>query len=164
MSLNGFDTRISWRQFRDVSVRPAGMNEDAEIEVEPYLGFRTRTHNGNVEIVDVNTTISVSRQRSWVLNDRKTDWLLNHEQGHFDITALGMRDLYNQLISLSAPSVAELNSQASQMQSAIQSRIDDTNRTYDSQTNHGSNTAEQARWTSRIQAAKTSSSGTLQNL
>lgn len=164
MSLNGFDIRISWVQFREVSRRPVGVNEDAEITIEPYLSFRTRNNNGTVEIIEVNTTISVSRSRSWVRTGCKTDWLLNHEQGHFDIAALGMRELYNSLLSVSGSSTSEFNRETTRIQSEVQRKIDEVDHLYDTQTNHGMNSAEQTRWSSRICTLKGSSTGVLNDL
>ncbi|MBL0341129.1 MAG: DUF922 domain-containing protein [Bacteroidetes bacterium] len=164
MSLNGFDIRISWFQFREVSQRPVGVNEDAEISIEPYLSFRTRNNNGIIEIIDVNTTISVSRSRSWVRTGCKTDWLLNHEQGHFDIAVLGMREMYNSLLSLRRSPTSEFNRETIRIQTEIQRKIDEADHLYDTQTNHGLNSAEQIRWSSRIRTLKGSSAGVLNDL
>lgn len=164
MSLNGFDIRISWFQFREVSHRPAGVNEDAQISIEPYLSFRTRSHFGITEILDLNTTISVSRSRSWVRTGCKTEWLLNHEQGHFDITALGMREMYYSLLSLRRSPSAQFNRETTRVQHEIQRKIDETDLLYDIQTNHGMNASEQIRWMSRIQSIKSSSAGIINDL
>lgn len=164
MSLNGFDIRISWLQFREVSSRPAGVNENAEIITDSHLGFRTRTDNGIIEIIDVNTTISVSRARSWVMANSKSNLLLNHEQGHFDIIALGMREVYKRLLSVSGTKSSEFNKEVEIIRSSVQRKIDDKNHLYDRQTNHGMNVAEQQGWSSKIQSLKGVSSGKLDDL
>jgi predicted secreted Zn-dependent protease len=93
-----------------------------------------------------------------------TNTLLSHEQGHYDITALGARELYNALLQLTAPSGHELQTRASQLRQRIQQKINRTNTRYDTQTNHSQNAAAQHTWQQRIAAEKQKPDGSIDNL
>ena len=92
MALNNFDYLIGWPEFTSVPARPAGVQEDAEIKVNSAVSYRTRRRGSAVSIVDATVNIVTVTAESWVVSDKKTDPLLKHEQGHYDITALGTRE------------------------------------------------------------------------
>jgi predicted secreted Zn-dependent protease len=102
----------------------------------------------------------MDRAGSWVVRGSETADLLTHEQGHFDITALGARDFLNDVLALSGSSAADLQSQIDSAQSSNQSTIDSVNSMYDVDpncgTSHGTNAANQQQWNLRINNAKTS--------
>jgi hypothetical protein len=102
----------------------------------------------------------MDRAASWVVRGSEAADLLTHEQGHFDITALGARDFLNDVLALSGSSATDLQSQIDSAQSSNQSTIDSVNSMYDVDpncgTSHGTNAANQQQWNLRINNAKTS--------
>ena len=104
---------------------------------------------------------------SWVVTDDESNDLLEHEQGHYGITALGARDLYNRLSSLTAANVAALRTAANAAKATIQSSINAMNIRYDGTTdgtNHGVDRAAQQRWSGKIRSAIADVNGTLSGL
>jgi predicted secreted Zn-dependent protease len=166
MALSGFDHNVRWNEFRQVNQRPAGVQEDAQIRTRTVaFTFRTRQPAGqNCAVTDATVSIAVDGSRSWVVRDQQRDALLQHEQGHYDIAALGTRDLYNRVLGLTAARCPDINIQAQRLQNEIQAQITATDLRYDNQTSHGNNTPMQQTWTSRIQTAKRSATGTLADL
>ena len=164
MSLNNFDTLITWTEFTTVFSRPSGVNEDAQIKVDSAVAYRTRRRGNSISIVDATVEIVTVTAESWVVSDKKTDWLLKHEQGHYDITALGTRALYNELLTLTADSPRALEVKKTALKQKYQDKINTCNTQYDTQTNHGLNNAVQDTWNQQIATAKANPAGTIGDL
>lgn len=164
MPLNNFDRLITWAEFTTVFSRPSGVNEDAKITADSTVRYRIRRRGNAISIVDARVTIVTTTVESWVVSNKKTDWLLKHEQGHYDITALGTRALYNELPTLTADSTRELEVKKTALTQKYQNKIDTCNSKYDNLTNHGLNNAVQDTWNLQIATAKTNISGTIDDL
>jgi predicted secreted Zn-dependent protease len=115
-------------------------------------------------VTSANIAIAVDRGSSWVARGRESTALLQHEQGHYNITALGARDFYNQLLGLTAPTCSEISTRARQLQQSIQTQIDQANNRYDARTDHGNNSTVQRTWNTRIRSVMQNTNGTLADL
>jgi hypothetical protein len=85
-----------------------------------------------------------------VVTGQKSDTLLAHEQGHFNITGLVARDLVKALGALRVATTDELQREVSRLYQAYDGWAKDLSKKYDDETNHGRNTKSQADWESRI--------------
>lgn len=164
MPVNNFDHLIEWVEFTTATLRPSGKNEDAEIKVNSTVGYRTRKRGNEVSIVDATVNIITVTEDSWVVSDKKTDLLRKHEQGHYDITALATRELYNKLLLLTANSPNALDVKINTLKGQYQHKIDACNLLYDTQTNHFLNTSVQDIWDQKIASAKVNPAGTINDL
>ena len=166
MALTGFNHNVRWTEFRPRNTRPAGVDEDAQIRTSTVAGgFRSRQPSGeDCRVTSVDIGLSVDRSRTWVVAGRQSDDLLRHEQGHYDITALGTRELYNRVLEITAPNCSDINGIVQQLQAEIQARIDATDDRYDTRTAHGTVASVQQTWDARIRAAKQNADGTLADL
>ena len=165
MALSGFNHNVGWHEFREVRQRPRGAREDARIRAEyPYTYRVQRQRDGGCRVASVRMRLGVVRSRSWAVRGRKTAALLRHEQGHYNITALGARELYNQLTALTVARCRNLRGAARRLERQIQARVDRANRRYDTQTAHGTNATVQQTWETSIRAAKQRANGTIANL
>lgn len=164
MALNNFDHLVGWPEFTSVPSRPAGVQEDAEIKVNSAVGYRTRRRGNAISIVDATVNIVTVTAESWVVSDKKTDPLLKHEQGHYDVTALGTREFYNELLTLAADSPHALGVKIAALKEQYQQKIDACNIRYDTQTNHSLNTAVQDTWNRQIATAKANPAGVINDL
>jgi predicted secreted Zn-dependent protease len=106
----------------------------------------------------------VDRANSWVVEGYQGDSLLRHEQGHYDIMALGARELYNRVLELTASRCPEINTQDRQLQQQIQAQVDAANIRYDTRTNHGNTASVQQNWEPRIHAIKQNPTGIIMDL
>lgn len=164
MPLNNFDHLIDWPEFTTVFSRPSGVNEDAEIKVDSAVGYRTIRRGNAISIVGATVDIVTTTANSWVVSNKKTDFLRKHEQGHYDITALGTRAFYNELLLLNANSPHALQVKIAALKQTHQGRIDSCNTRYDTQTNHGLITPLQDDWNQKIATAKANPAGTIDDL
>lgn len=166
MPLIGFDARVTWSDFMVRDSRPLGIIENASIDtiVNPPQYQASRAGRSSFRLNDVIIEIQVDRTRSWVIAGCQTDSLLVHEQGHYDITAIATRELYNRVMNITAESLASLRRQVSVIGSEVQMLIQRSDESYDLNTNHGNVPSVQSRWTSMLQRIKANPVGTLREL
>src|SRR4051794_10091324 len=88
--ITGWPRDIRWSEFSQVSRSPGGITEDAQIhsEVDSVERVNLIRENGQFRVSGYTARIKVVREDTWVVLGKKTDALLAHEQGHFDITGL----------------------------------------------------------------------------
>jgi predicted secreted Zn-dependent protease len=166
MSLTGFNHNLQWSEFREVNQRPANVSEDAQIVItaNPQYAYGSQP-NQDCRITTINTNISVNRPQSWVVRGRKSTELLSHELGHYDITALGSREIHQRVSNITATKCRpDMDNEARRINSEVQLKINNANIRYDSQTNHGQNATAQTRWDNSIRSAKQRTDGTIDNL
>ena len=106
----------------------------------------------------------MNRSQSWVVRGGQNADLLRHQQGHFDITALGMREEANRVSALTGRSGRDITRQVDAIRREINRKIAAANRRYDARTNHSRNTTQQQRWSASIRNAKSRPAATLDNL
>ncbi len=99
--------------------------------------------------ININVYAFFNKSKSWVKPDRKTGYILAHEQLHFDISCIGML-LFVQKLRLANFTVqnysAELNRIYSDAYKLMYNMQDD----YDKGTNNGLQRNEQQEWSERI--------------
>jgi hypothetical protein len=84
-------------------------------------------------------------ESSWVKPDKKTDDLLKHEQGHFNIGRLCMMELA-QKIKLTRVRLADMKIKMDALFKEIISQYKEMDVQYDAETLHGNNKEAQERW------------------
>ncbi len=105
---------------------------------------------------------------SWVRPDAKTDLLLRHEQGHFDITEIFARKKAKQLVGESESATAGGGTPAENDKEALEKTTEkieqkvmeicvaifeeenDMQEAYDKQTKHGTDDNQQKKWDGKI--------------
>jgi predicted secreted Zn-dependent protease len=83
-----FERRLTWEDFLSEPKR----NSDAVASTSTTLGLAYQVENGQLSY---RITCHFSKHKSWGL--LRTDYILAHEQGHFDITEIFARKLYKEL-------------------------------------------------------------------
>lgn len=166
MAINGFDTQISWTGFTKVASRPSGSDGDAYT----YAVFSsnniqpTRGEGKSIVVKSADISIVLNKSQSWSVDSKQSDELLKHEQGHYDITTLGAREVYNSLFKLKEKNVKSLGDSIQALTNRVQKKIDDANKRYDEQTDHSRKRSEQEKWNKAITIEKQKADGTLDNL
>ena len=165
MALNNFDYPVVASDFTPRPARPTGEDEDAKIKVSSAITYRTRRHGNSITIMDANVNIVVTTIESWMVSSFLTDVnLLKHEQGHYDITAIGTREIYTELLLVTASTPNGLIANINAIKQRIQQKIDATNIRYDTATNHYLNRPTQLVWDQHIATVKTNPVGKLNDL
>ena len=164
MTMTGFNHSVTWREFRTVQSRRGRVSEDAFIKARKRVTYDFSGSRGNYRVTGVRAGIVVDRSRSWVVRGGQNADLLRHEQGHFDITALGMREEASRIGALTGRNGRDLTRQATAIRREMNRKIAAANRRYDARTNHSGNRTAQQRWSASIRNAKSRPDGTLDNL
>lgn len=89
-----------------------------------------------------------AKKKSWK-RGTVTDRMLEHEQGHFDITEIFARKLRQRVNAMSHARAYFENNIASEVAGVLQEK-DDQQRLYDKQTNYGTNYMVQQKWLKKI--------------
>lgn len=165
MPLNNFNRILSWQDFNPQQGQPGGANEYAQIHPDTtFTNLRMRRNGRSVTIASLDITIRLIASDCWVVVTRKTDELLKHEQGHYDIMAIAARVLYNRLLTLRENSVSDLQNYMNDIRENFRTNVRDVDSRYDTQTNHGINTSVQQTWDRQIATLKVNPNGTLADL
>ena len=164
MSLNNFNYPVSWSDFTQRNARPSGENEDAYIFVRYGYSFQMQRNGNAVTIASADVNITISSSDCWVVTSQMTNYLLKHEQGHYDITALGAREFYNALMNLFAASPHALQNSITQLNERYQQKIKRANMRYDTKTRNSQDTQAQQTWDQGIAAEMQMPGGSIDNL
>jgi len=121
----------------------------------PNKPFRFVKDKTGWRMGDVEVMVYVSKQETWVVKGQQTPDLLNHEQGHFDISGLVAREAYVSYQQLRTKTQELLKKKLAELNRRLQRKVDRLNTKYDSvkETNHGMNKANQTKWDKLIQSA-----------
>lgn len=157
-TLRGWPRAIAWTEFRDLAERPEGEHENAQIKAEGIQPPRAEVarEDGRLRLAAYEVRVVVNRELSWVVTGTKTDVLLDHEQGHFDIQGLTTRDMVAALAALRADNADDLQNEVSRIIAQAQTDGQAMSDLYDSEaeTDHGRDQVRQARWNEAIRAAR----------
>jgi hypothetical protein len=152
-TLSGWPRKIALSEFREVGSRRKGGSEDAQIsvELEPEKNISVKNENGRFKLGKVIFKMIIKKSESWIVRGQKSDDLLAHEQGHFDIVGLFYRDLITALQQLRANSVSELGRETKRVMGQYDREADQMSKQYDQDTHHGRNAVRQQAWRKQIQ-------------
>lgn len=140
------DRALTWEDFK---AKPVTSSDAAAITNAGFgvrLNFR---HNQNTTDLVINVSCTFSRNDSWVKKDYKTDYILNHEQKHFDIAFINTMLFIDKLkaakftVSNYASVIQKIYQESATALSIIQNK-------YDLETDHSRRPQKQAEWDARI--------------
>lgn len=132
--------KLTWSDYK-ASPDP---QSDAAASTTTYLGIEYNIHENHFEY-KINSRFSKSR--SWGLY--KTEYILSHEQGHFDIAEIFARKLNKEMSEY----VFDHRTFKQDLNRIYQDVLDEKERMqndYDEETNHSINKEKQAQWLKRI--------------
>jgi hypothetical protein len=151
MALKGWPKPLTWKHFKTLDASPRGATVAAHIDsqwqMKPSRLVRDR-HGWRLDAV--NLVVSIDQNHTWVVRGQETPELLNHEQGHRDITGLIAREAHRAYEQLRARTPEALTEQLQHVQTRLQNKSTRLNRKYDDETNHGVNLTPQRKWDTLI--------------
>jgi len=124
---------------------------------------KTDDEEGKHWVTWVQATATVEPE-SWVIRGQEDDELLRHEQGHFDIVALSMREAAYLTSKLKGNSAGDLEKQKTAITAKFEKSMQAVSARYDEQTDHSRKAAAQRRWLRSIRKAKKKATGRLSDL
>lgn len=114
------------------------------------FGYSVSTSNGNV--IDFSTEIFAHfyPEQSWVKPEEQTDYILAHEQYHFNITELHARKFRQRVAQLKPHNT--IKATLDRIHQDINTALRAMQKRYDAETDHSRNQVEQAQWEAYIAA------------
>lgn len=165
MAANNFDYKVSWMDFIRLAARPTGEDEDAKIVINFPQSYDYTIDGKAVTISVVSVDINMASPECWVVSSQASNMdLLKHEQGHYDITAIGAREFDGKLFKMTAANETELEKKVKRTRAAIQDKINKANTRYDRQTNHSQDVQTQKTWDQKIDTVKKNPKGIIDDL
>ena len=155
--LRGWPRAISWRRDfpNEREERPSDEDEDAQIHPEAILDDDVsvcRT-DGRFRLGTFGVRLMIVAEDTWVVRSAKTDALLAHEQGHFDIGGLDARQVMQDLSALRTDTTEELQRLVSERIERSRTDAQAVSDRYDEETDHGRSADAQRRWETAIREA-----------
>lgn len=140
--------KLTWADFR---AKPDVQSNAAALTASGItFGYSVKTSGS--KIIDFSATVEAHfyPNRSWFLKDKSDDYILGHEQLHFDITELYVRKFREQLNRVRVNQ--NLKVQLNKLHNSVNEALNETQKRYDKQTNHSINVEMQKQWESFIAA------------
>jgi len=134
--------KLTWADFK----ADPNMQSDAAALTASGITFGYSVKNTGSRIIDFSTSVDAHfyPNKSWYLKDKSDDYILKHEQLHFDITELYARKFRQQLTRLVVNQ--NVKEQMNRLHITINEALNETQKRYDSQTNHSINAEMQEQW------------------
>jgi hypothetical protein len=110
-----------------------------------FIKYSSARDISNLTIVDVYVIANFDKTRSWCLKNSRTQETLEHEQRHFDITAIKACELAKMIKEFQF-SVDNYPRELEKLQKQKQKELGQMQDQYDSETRHGTIPAMQERW------------------
>jgi hypothetical protein len=162
-------SKLTWSDFQ--AAVPADASHDAftstSFKVDTPFAYAVKSGGKtDFRLTAVQVRVTLNRAKMWSVAQKRTDKLLQHEQGHADITTLAMRDLHADLEKVRKsnkkfPTQQALEDAVAELQQPILDLIAELQSTpssdglYDRQTKHSADAAAQKKWDAAFKAAKT---------
>jgi hypothetical protein len=135
------DKRLVWDDF----LCEPKMGTDAVASTSTSLGIAYQLTDGELKY---HITCYFNKEKSWGL--LKTDYILAHEQAHFDITEIFARRL-NEALQNYKFNKKTFKRDISEIYQSIVSQKEEYQKAYDAQTDHSRNRKVQYDWLERIE-------------
>lgn len=137
--------KLSWQDFTG-TVDP---NRNANVQAVAKVGIDLTTRAEN-DTVWFEVQSSFIKNGSWTIN-RTSDYLLQHEQLHFDIAELHARKLRKRLGELRGLTFSNLRQKVHAIYQDLQKQHENFQQRYDAETNHSNNQRMQKVWNSKVE-------------
>lgn len=137
---------LTWKDFL---AAPSILSRYAA-QVFTSFGFEARSSVANrVLELRIKTKVWVDKSSSWVRTTAKNDYVLDHEQLHFDITRLAAERFKRHLQTMRF-SIEDYSSELQYEYIEYYKLHGQIQQQYDDETNHGINTTTQAQWVKKV--------------
>lgn len=154
LNLNGqglTTNEILWQpmqllDYSDFMGKPQNGSEVAMTSSGFYFNYQ---YNGN-DYLTLELYATFDKSKSWFKPEGKVPEVLAHEQCHFDITELYVRQLRQQIAAYHFKKKSDFEKPLTKMYNDCNKKCSQTQRDYDQQTRHGIDTEKQLEWQQKI--------------
>lgn len=121
---------------------------DAVTNWTTLYSFPAPTFSGNSAYINISVRLFL-KSDSWVKPNKKTDRLLEHERGHFNIGRICANEI-EQTINSTAFDRNSYHQQVDALYWQIIKKYQDLNAEYERETDHYNNIAQQKKWNKKL--------------
>jgi hypothetical protein len=114
-----------------------------------FLKYSSARAMNNEIFLDVSVLATFNKTKSWCRREARNEGTLEHEQRHFDISAIKACELADTIRKFTF-SVDRFPIELETLQRQIRKELDEMQDQYDSETRHGNNAAVQEKWNKLI--------------
>ena len=147
------DRPLTWDDFKGTPDNSA--KEDAAVSTTVHSDAEFEgTVGGSIKVTSVSTTATMEPDQSWVKEGKKSDDLLKHEQGHFDIAQIFALKKQQEMLGLVGKEFKDEATLKQKIDEICKKNDEDRkkmNDDYDEQTKHGTDKKKQEDWNKKIQ-------------
>jgi hypothetical protein len=135
------DYKLMWDDFK----APPDKNSPNAAETSTAIKFDFSYDGSNLKY---HITCQFDKNKSW--GRVKIDYILSHEQGHFDIAEIFARKLNKSLKEYTVGNVGNLNKEVNKIYDNTMHQLHNMQVAYDTETNFSINKARQEEWLKKI--------------
>jgi hypothetical protein len=169
--LEGHEEKLIWADFQ--ATAPGGSTGEAAFASARFdlqYDYEWDDSHGSAHgyrVDHVQVQVEVERSLMWSVKADRSDALLQHEQGHYDIVALLGRDLYNELTGWDGGTKPKRFRKESDLKDEVSGVLRRYKKlavdlagssrvvgVYDRKTAHGANAKAQEQWTAALASAR----------
>lgn len=151
---DSFEDKIIWSEARPLTWDDfKGETQDiAHSVAETNAGFKASWHFiNNYKKLEFKVYAYFIPSKSWFEKEHGTDYVLNHEQRHFDIAEIFARKLRRRFTAIRSGDISTLNNKKlSAIYKEVFAEYDRFQQLYDEETESGVNEEVQEKWNQRI--------------
>lgn len=148
---DGVSNEIHWQpapllDYTDFMGKPQNGSEVAMTSSGFYFNYQ---YNGKEDLT-LELYATFDKSKSWFKPEGKVPEVLAHEQCHFDITELYVRQLRQQIAACHFKKKTDFDKPLTKMYNDCNKKCSQAQRDYDQQTRHGIETEKQQEWQQKI--------------
>jgi len=136
------DLKLTWNDFKGTK----NIQSDAVAVTASGITFGYSVRKANLKIVDFTVSVEAHfySEKSWVVKALANDYILAHEQLHFDITELHVRKFRQQISTVKVSQ--HLGSELDRLHKNINKELAAMQNQYDTESNNSINKEAQTKW------------------
>jgi hypothetical protein len=138
------DRKLKWSDFRG-PVDQSSPHYAMTTWLMEYSMDEIRTYGDSVHIGKLVVKVKMEPNKSWCIQNKTTDELLKHEQGHFDIAILCMKEFMS-IYRQTTFHRSDLDRKMKKIFSDMMNKYHQLGIDYDRETEHSQNTEAQKHW------------------
>lgn len=133
---------LTWRDFDGKVKKESPFHAETFWEISYKMA--TARFSGDTAITDAEIELSLG-EKSWVKKDKQTDYLLKHEQGHFDIAVICAREMML-IFKNTTFYKKDYRAKSYAVYFDIMKKYRELEKQYDNETRHSMDEAQQQKW------------------
>ncbi|MCF4101273.1 DUF922 domain-containing protein [Gillisia sp. M10.2A] len=144
------DGKLTWEDFQGTPQKDSKFHATTNSGITYSWKISARNNKIDLQYEVINYFVV---DNSWVVKGSESEYLLKHEQAHFDISEIHARNLRKKLKEISLTGIApkEVSKLLKDLYQVVDQERTEMQLKFDEDTNHSVNTGVEARWEKYIE-------------